>query len=137
MIVRCRTAKGRELAPHYRGLYLTKDTVFHVSPGHRYRVYEMAVFNGGVILLLVDDNRQPVWYPAELFDVEDGSLPAGWHFAFRDGGDSGMQAVWGHPRLVSDPELDGLLAGHDSEAEVIFWREVATQGDRDVSAESK
>jgi len=124
MIFRCRTAKGHELPTSHKGLYFTEHTVFHVTPGQNYRVYEMALFNSGLIVLIVDDNRQPNWYPIELFDVVGGKLPADWLFAVRGGDETGTQAVWGHPRLVTDPTLDDSLANQDSEARVIFWREI-------------
>jgi hypothetical protein len=134
MIATCRTAKGRELPANYRGLYFTEATVFHVTPGQSYRVHEMALFNSGLTFLVVDDDGQPNWYPAELFDVEDGRLPANWLFALRDGGERGTQAVWGHPRLVDDPDLDDSLADQDPDARVVFWREVAVPGERSGDA---
>src|SRR5262245_14281111 len=124
MILKCRTAKGRELPQDYRGLYYTEQTMFHVSPGQSYRVYEMALFNGGLIVLIIDDYRRPNWYPAGLFDVEDGAIPSNWLFAFREGDERGTQAIWGHPRLVGDPDLDDSLANQEPEARVIFWKEV-------------
>lgn len=124
MIVRCRTGKGRILPPNHRGLYYTDRTDFHVTTGQSYVVYEVALFNGGLIVLIIDDNRQPNWYPMELFEVEDGTLPSNWLFALRDGDENGTQAVWGHPRLVTDPALDDSLANQDSEARVTFWREI-------------
>jgi hypothetical protein len=124
MIVNCSSTKGRVLPENYHGLKFTGQSVFHVTLGDTYRVHEMALFNGGLILLVVDDNRQPNWYPAELFDVQDGALPSNWIFAFRDGGDLGTQAVWGHERLVSDEALDDALADGDSDARVTFWREI-------------
>jgi hypothetical protein len=129
--VRCRTAKGRQLPDDYRGLYFTDQTTFPVTPGRGYRVYEMALFNLGLLMLVVDDNRQPNWYPMELFDVEDGTLPDNWMFALREGDETGTHAVWGHPRLVGDPDLDDSLANQDSEARVVFWREIVVPGEID------
>ncbi|WBB80434.1 hypothetical protein O7606_03360 [Micromonospora sp. WMMD882] len=85
----------------------------------------MALFNSGLTVLVVDDKRQPNWYPMELFEVEEGVLPANWTFALRNGGQAGTQAVWGHPRLVNDSALDESLADQDSDAQVIFWQDVA------------
>jgi hypothetical protein len=135
MIVRCRTVKGRELPAKYRGLYFTGETVFHVTPGQSYRVYEMALFNSDPIVLVIDDNRQPNWYPADLFDVEDGRLPVDWRFAFRDGDERGTQAVWGHPRLVNDPALDDSLANQDSDARVVFWREIVVSDEQEADGD--
>jgi hypothetical protein len=124
MIVKCLANKGRSLPADYRGLYFTEHTRFDVTPGQGYQVYEMALFNSGLTVLVVDDQRQPNWYPIELFEVEDGNLPGNWCFALRNGDQAGTQAVWGHPRLVNDPALDEALADQDSDARVVFWREV-------------
>lgn len=131
MKVKCHSAKGRALPSDHRGLYFTESTVFHVTPGQSYPVHEMALFNSGLIFLVIDDDGQPNWYPAELFEVEDPRLPADWLFALRAGEERGTQAVWGHPRLVTDPDLDDALADHDPDATAVFWREVATPGERD------
>lgn len=124
MIVRCRTNKGRDLPPDYRGMYFTDETIFYVTPGKSYRVYEMALFKLCLLVFIVDDARRPDWYPMELFEVEDGSLPGNWMFALREEGEKGTQAVWGHPRLVGDPDLDYALADQDPDAQVVFWREI-------------
>ena len=129
MIAKCLANKGRSLPADYRGLYFTEHTRFDVTPGQCYEVYEMALFNSGLIVLVVDDHRQPNWYPIELFEVERGNLPNNWCFALRSGGQAGTQAVWGHPRLVNDPALDEALAGQDSDAREVFWREVQVSGE--------
>ena len=82
------------------------------------------MFNLGLVVLIVDDARRPDWYPLELFEVVDGSIPSDWMFALREEGEKGTQAVWGHPRLVGDPELDDALADQDPDVQVIFWREI-------------
>lgn len=125
MIVRCRANKGHSLPSDYRGLYFTEHTRFDVTPDRSYRVYEMALFNSGLTVLVVDDMGQPNWYPMEFFEVEEGGLPADWSFSLRNGGQAGTQAVWGHPRLVNDQALDESLADQNSDARAIFWQDVA------------
>jgi hypothetical protein len=129
MIVTCRSSQGSELPADYRGLYFSKQTVFHVVPGREYRVHEMSLFNSGLIILIVDSTGQPNWYPIELFEVADARLPEGWIFALREGDESGTIAIWGHPRLVNDPALDEALADQDDGARQIFWREVVPASD--------
>ncbi len=124
MIVKCVADQGYSLPRDYRGLHFTERTRFDLTPGRSYRVYEMALFNAGLVVLVTDDYRQPNWYPMELFEVEDGNLPDNWCFALRNGGRAGTQAVWGHPRIVNDPALDEALAGQDDDARVVFRREV-------------
>jgi hypothetical protein len=132
MIVKCLASKGHELPTDYRGLYFTEHTRFDVTPGRVYQVYEMALFNSGLLVLVVDDHRQPNWYPIGLFEVEDGAVPSNWCFALRNGGHAGTQAVWGHARLVNDPVLDEALADQDSDARVVFWREVLIQDESEL-----
>lgn len=132
MLLRCRKNRGHSLPSDYRGLHFTEHTKFDVTPGGGYRVYAMALFNSGLITLVVDDYRQPNWYPIELFDVEQGALPSDWVFALRVGGQAGMQAVWGHARLVNDPSLDESLAIQDSDARMVFWRDIANQDDGEL-----
>lgn len=125
MIVMCRKNRGHSLASNYRGLFFTEHTVFDLTPDVSYSVYEMALFNFGLIVLIVDDTRQPNWYPIELFEVEEGSLPDDWVFAFRGDIPGGMQAVWGPAILVNDLMLEESLAGQDSNARLVFWRDIA------------
>jgi hypothetical protein len=124
MIATCRASRGRALPANYRGLYFTEQTVFDITPGQGYQVYEMALFNGGLILLVVDDTRRPHWYPAELFDLQEGPMPSTWRFAVRASDDSGTQAVWGHERLVLDEEFEDAITEQDPDALVTFWRDV-------------
>ncbi|MEV6413265.1 hypothetical protein [Kribbella sp. NPDC051718] len=108
----------------YHGLYFTEQTIFHLVLGKEYEVYEMGMFNCGLIVLIIDSTGQPDWYPLDLFEVVVGAIPSDWIFAQRTGGPEGMTAVWGHSRLAGDQALDESLASHDEGAVAVFWNEI-------------
>jgi hypothetical protein len=124
MIVKCRIDKGYKLPDAYRGLYFTEQTVFHVELGMEYEVYEMGLFNFGLIVLVVDSTGRPNWYPIDLFEVAVDEIPSEWVFARRTGGEEGMSAVWGYSRLARDQRLDEALAMHEEDAMIVFWSEI-------------
>lgn len=122
MIVRCVRNQGESPpATEYRGLYYTESTTFDVKPGRDYVVHAMALFNYGLIVLLADETERPNWYPIELFEVLDDSLPADWHVAFTGGGEGDLQALWGYRALIEDPtHYEGLIEREPS-AMRDFW----------------
>jgi hypothetical protein len=128
MIAKCVSASGYDLSEGSAGLYFTKESIFDVVPGRDYEVHEIALFNSGLILLVVDESELPSWYPIELFEVTDGRIPADWMFSRRAVGTSAMEAVWGHQKLVADPAIDEALANRDDRALEVFW-EVASWSD--------
>jgi hypothetical protein len=49
-----------------------------VRAGKEYEVYAAAVFEGLVLVQIIDDLGYPGWKPAWLFDVVDPAVPADW-----------------------------------------------------------
>jgi len=49
-----------------------------VTVGTDYEVHAAAVFEGVVLVQVVDDLGYPGWKPAWLFDVVDSAIPADW-----------------------------------------------------------
>lgn len=49
-----------------------------ITPGKEYEVHAAAVFEGLVLVQVVDDFGYPGWKPAWLFDVIDPAVPADW-----------------------------------------------------------
>ncbi|MDX6283867.1 MAG: hypothetical protein QOH03_4938 [Kribbellaceae bacterium] len=129
MIVRCTTNKGYELPDSYHGLYFTEHTIFHLELGKEYEVYEMGLFNFGLIVLVVDSTGRPDWYPLDVFEIVHGAIPPEWVFARRAGNQEGMSAVWGHSRLANDQSLDEALTMHEEDAMEVFWREIIRSQD--------
>src|SRR5262245_28806573 len=124
MMLRCHSSTGHTSQNPDRGLQHTEQTVFNITPGQEYSAYGMALFNSGLIVLILDNDRSPDWYPIELFEITDGALLSDWRFNLRSQGDDGLQAVWGPDRLVSDQAYFDSLAEHDLDAQTVFWREI-------------
>ena len=49
-----------------------------VTAGKEYDIHAVAVFEGIVLMLFVNDLRHPGWSPAWLFNVVDSALSADW-----------------------------------------------------------
>lgn len=49
-----------------------------VTVGKEYEVHATALFEGIVLVQVVDDRGYPGWKPAWLFDVVDTRIPADW-----------------------------------------------------------
>ncbi|MYW05610.1 hypothetical protein [Streptomyces sp. SID3343] len=91
--------------------------------GHVYRIFGMASYGGDLLVLVRDSTQKPNWYPVQLFDVVDDSIPADWRFGLRDGGERGLQAVWGYSTLVQDVNHYGGLIEREPEALETFYQE--------------
>lgn len=139
MILECVKGKGWNLSrdpaglipegSNYRGLYFTAQSVFHLTVAKKYRAHGLALFNGAMIALVIDDETLPCWYPAEAFVVVDGTMPHNWRFGLRDqDGATGLQAIWGYPKLVDDPNHISSLAELDSSALAEFFELVGRSG---------
>jgi hypothetical protein len=87
--------------------------------GAVYAVYGQCLAQDHLMYLVDPDKGHgqvltwPAWYPAELFDVVDATVPSSW--AFRNGHGqvrepAWVTAIWGYPELATSPEhFDGLL----------------------------
>ncbi len=92
-----------------------------VAAGKDYEVHAIAVFEGLVMMQVVDDLGIPEWNPAWLFDVIDSGIPGDWIVsAFRD-----------DPSLVLGPDfiardLEGYASMVELESEQVkrFWNRI-------------
>ncbi len=117
MRVRARQVNLAE-APDSLRLYLGQNLV---SPGKEYEVHAVAVFEGQVVMLVVNDLGHPNWRPAWLFDVVDSAIPTDWICStFHD-----------EPSLVLGPDfIAGSVEEYNAMAELEpeqverFWRRV-------------
>jgi hypothetical protein len=74
MQVRARNV-DTDTAPAEIRLYLRQ---VYLTTGQVYAVCCIALFEGVVVLQVVDDLRMPSWLPAWFFEVVDRSMPADW-----------------------------------------------------------
>lgn len=97
----------------------------HVTRGTEYDVHAMAVFDGIVVLQIVDDANWPAWIPAWYFDVTDRTLPDDWTSnTFRD---SPLTLVVG-PEFVSSSESSySQMVELEGEPFEQFWSRVRSQ----------
>ncbi|MDT7726628.1 MAG: hypothetical protein QOI21_3204 [Actinomycetota bacterium] len=120
MKLKCQFNNGKDLPAQRHGLYYTERSVFHVSVGRTYEVYAMTLYKKGITVLVLDDVRQPNWYPVELFEVVGGDLPDDWKFARRGEGEHGTEAIFGYPELVDDESHLESLVGLKKRALEVF-----------------
>jgi len=122
MIVECVRDKGWDVPADHRGPPLTAQVVFYLTVNQTYRVHGLALYNGGLCVLLLNDTELPNWYPVEAFTVVDSRLSTGWRFVLRDKvGYAGIQALWGYPELIENPNHFSELAELETSALTSFF----------------
>jgi len=120
MRVTCKINSGKGLPSKHFAVFRgeTEKTVFNVSTGKEYPVFGMALWQGAIILLLVDDTDKPNWYSLELFAVSDPRLPSDWLFSNTVAVEHDVEAIWGYERLATDPQhYEGLIERHRNAVE--------------------
>ena len=95
-----------------------------------YIVYAMLICKGSVKYLLAEEEDEPFWYPANIFEVVDSLLPIIWYFSFKgyDHYDSKdpdyaiypVTVIWGYKEMIFDPEHRIDLIECEPEALEIF-----------------
>jgi hypothetical protein len=111
--IRCVTNTGVEPIAG-RGLWFSARTVFPVRRQATYVVLGLGVFNAGLVYLIPDDQEYPSWFPAQLFETQDATLPPGWAIWVPDAKEhsSEWQMRAAYPAAASDDtHRDGLAEG--------------------------
>ena len=73
--------------------------------------------------LVVEEDGNPFWFPAELFVVEDTSLPKEMHYKYFGLQDKrGVIAFWGYKEMVLDDQHYVDLIEGESKAIEIFLK---------------
>jgi hypothetical protein len=98
---------------------------FDIMIGKHYIVFGQVLFARKLMYLVdPDEMTRPNWYPAELFDVVDGTIPNSWQFSYYAYGYSeDLGAIWGYDNLVSDPNHFNALSEREPEALLVFARQ--------------
>lgn len=117
MLVRARPV-NQALAPAAVRPYLGQ---LLITPGKEYEVHAAAVFEGLLLVQVIDDVGYPAWKPAWLFDVVDRAVPTDWICStFHD-----------DPSLVLGPEF--IAGGQERYAAMVelepeqverFWKRI-------------
>ena len=101
----------------------TPGSQFDLAAGQAYTVYAICTWKACALLYLCagEGDGNANWYPAELFELTDGSLPSSWKFGYY-GFDSDVSAIWGYEELIEGNEHFDLLAEHHDQAVSVFTR---------------
>ena len=122
MICLCKYARNSDIPSDIRSNDNLLTALFDVRVGEKYDIFGQAIFNKKLLYLIdPDDASKPNWYPAELFEMVDGTLPETWEFdCFPDQFGSDLGAIWGYRELVCDPDHFNELAERTPDALLIF-----------------
>jgi hypothetical protein len=104
---------------------LTESSDFALTPGRVYDVEALTVFLGWIWYYVMDDGGAwyPVWKPAPLFDVVDGSVPAEWRFAHLSNPHTGASyPILSFPEWASDIFFYDRLIAREESAVTAFER---------------
>ena len=76
--------------------------------------------------MILDDLKEPRWYPIELFTVSCPEVPSSWLFRFEEKPHDMLapRAFWGYPSLVNDLSHHDALVNRKREALRAFVNEV-------------
>ncbi len=86
-----------------------------------YDVFAVAIFEGQVLLQVVDDLEYPAWLPAWLFELQDTALPSEWICnVFREEPALVLGPVFVAKDLAAYVRMVELEAG----AVDLFWQQV-------------
>lgn len=98
------------------------DTIYDVTIGNIYEIYGQMIY-GGILYYLIDPDGlyKPNWYPSDLFEIYEGSIPSNWHFKTISGCSvDDVSAIWGYFELVENPDHFNSLAEREGMALKIF-----------------
>ncbi|MEZ0579131.1 hypothetical protein [Nocardioides sp. MH1] len=126
MIVRCIANTGASLPAANidtrRGY--DRATEFPLTIGDSYAVFAFTIFLGTGWYYVIDDDRLdwPTWMPASLFDVVDGSIPAGWKLGYVRLSADDQRPIVSFPEWADDPAFYERLVDQDPVAVQVFDR---------------
>ena len=132
MIVKCTANSGADLPVSQLSPSsgFTERTDFPLSLGRTYHVFALTLFLGGTWYFVLDDDNLdwPVWAPAELFEIVDGSLPVGWRVG-EVRGDRGLYPVISFEEWADDPGFyERLVDGEPRTVEIFKRRRAEIEG---------
>lgn len=94
--------------------------VFDITPGRSYSVHAVMAYDGSAYYLIADDWQLPAFVYADLFELEDASLPEGWLLSST----AARPILIGYPQLVGDPQgVERLIDAADELARAEFSRQ--------------
>lgn len=101
-----------------------------LTVGGIYVIYAVGVYSDDLQFLVQSDSKSATWVSPHLFEPVDSRLPPYWEFvSFAIEGSERwqrrtFQAIWGYPRLVTDPLHNDRLLEWDPEEVAHFEEEI-------------
>lgn len=118
MLIICRNNDAKSLSEKALNVSGTLNTEFSLKIEKQYFVYSMCLWEGVLKYLLIGEENLPSWYPAELFEVIDKTLPLEWYCNVTTG--MCLEGIWGYKEMVYDDNHHDDLIERDSDAIKIF-----------------
>lgn len=99
-------------------------SLYPMDIGEEFNVYGQLVDKKGIIHYLIIEHRmnRSYWFPSELFEIIDKSIPTNWYFT--EVSNSNIIAIWGFYELVYDRDFFSKLMDRDYEAYKIFMKRI-------------
>jgi len=103
---------------------IDRSTEFPVTIDREYVVFAVTMFRGTAWYYVLDDDRRrwPIWKPASLFEVIDGSLPDSWIFGYFRFTHDDQYPILSFPEWAGDHSFYERLVDDEREAAEIFVR---------------
>lgn len=76
----------------------------------------------GQLSFLIDESGYPNWFPTEIFELNENSLPYDWYFKFKTYPDKKQGALWGFKELCDVEDFYDLLIERDMEVMAIYFK---------------
>jgi hypothetical protein len=126
VIVRCIATTGEALPAMSRdsSVGVADSTEFPVTIGRPYPVFAITIYLGVAWYYVLDDDGRewPTWVPAPLFEIVDGSLPAGWKVGYFNFGRDDQYPIVSFPEWAEDHLFYERLVDGDATAVQVFAR---------------
>jgi len=130
MRARCCDNEPVRLPEHARGRAWQFESTYPLTIGRSYTVVAIAILEGVLELLVVDDWGGPLFAPAAFFEMNAAALPEGWVFGLGPGNrargsdlwSNPVVAMWGYPELFDIPGHADALLEREPAAIEIFTR---------------
>ena len=93
-----------------------------VTVGKEYEVHALAIFDGIVMMQIVDDVGMPSWRPGWLFETLDGAMASDW--ICNAPNDGPISLLVGPPFVVQDEASYTQMVELETDQVARFWKRI-------------